>query len=296
MSRKLSRLMAIDSPFPKQASVLRLLEPPGSSSQSLYESVVSGTYDKPFIVDCWPWRYLHFDFHSVQSAMHLADPDKLCFAYTRKMMLFLLFNRTPRRILLLGLGGGSLAKFCYRWLPHSAVTAIEINPTIIALRKEFRIPEDDERFRVLCADGSTYVAHLPRSKDVILVDACDAQGVAPQLDCIEFYENARRCLSPGGVFVSNLCGDWKNCASHLRKIADVFGDDLLALKVRDSRNLIVIAFKEPRAEFDWDRLQRMAIDLKRHLGLNFERYLRRMAQDWSLHKWRRPPALSSGGH
>jgi spermidine synthase len=201
------------------------------------------------------------------------------------MMMFLLFNQAPQRILLLGLGGGSLAKFCYRWLPHSAITAIEIDPTIIAMREEFRIPADDERFRVLCADGSIYVAHLPRQKDVILVDACDRQGVAPQLDTAEFYRNTRRSLSPRGVFVTNLCGDWKHCASHLRKIRDVYGDQFLALKVRSARNLIVIAFKEHRSEFDWDRLQRIAVDLWRNLGLNFPRYARRMALDWSQRKW-----------
>lgn len=279
------RLLPIDSSFPQQHSVLWLLEPPSSSAHSLCERVFEGTYDKPFIVDSWPWRFLHFDFESVQSVMLLEDPDKLCFAYTRKMMMFLLFNRTPQRILLLGLGGGSLAKFCYRHLYPAALTAVEINPAIIVLREEFRIPADDTRFRVLCADGASYLSHLPRSKDVILVDACDRQGVAPQLDSIEFYQNARRCLSPEGVFVSNLCGDWKSCASHLRKIADVFGDNLLALNVRSSRNVIVFAFKEPRDDFDWDHLQRMAVDLKCHYGLNFQRYVRRMALDWSLHRW-----------
>jgi spermidine synthase len=282
----MARLIAIEQALPQQYGLLRLLEPPGSSSRSLCERVFNGTYDKPFIVDSWPWRFLHFDFESVQSVMHLANPDELCFAYTRKMMMFLLFNQTPQRILLLGLGGGSLAKFCYRRLPDSAVTAVEINPTIVALRDEFLIPEDDERFRVLCADGASYVAQSSRCKDVILFDACDRQGIAPQFNAVEFYQNARRCLSPDGVFVANLCGDWKDCASHLRKIADTFGDDLLALKVRASRNLIVFAFKEHRGDFDWDRLQRKAVDLKGHLGLNFERYVRRMSLDWSLRKWR----------
>ena len=63
------------------------------------------------------WRFLHFGLDTVQSAMRLDDPDRLSLRYTRKMMAFLLFNRAPERILLLGLGGGSLAKFCYRRLP-----------------------------------------------------------------------------------------------------------------------------------------------------------------------------------
>jgi len=265
--------------------VLRLLEPPGSCRQSLCERVFDGTYDKPFIVDSWPWRYLHLDFESVQSAMHLEDPDKLCLAYTRKMMAFLLFNRTPKRILLLGLGGGSLAKFCYRRLHRATVTVIEINPAIIALREQFRIPPDDERFRVIRGDGSAYVAHLPPRKDVILVDACDRQGVAPELDAIEFYQNTQRCLAPRGMLVINLCGDRKCCASHLRKIRDVYGDAFLALKVKSSRNVIVFAFKARRARIDWDRLNIMAVNLKCRLGLNFPQYVNRMALEWRLRKW-----------
>jgi spermidine synthase len=279
------RLVAIESPFPDDHSVLHLREPPGTCPQTLSERVFGGTYDKPFIVDSWPWRFLHFDFESVQSAMHLEQPDKLCLAYTRKMMAFLLFNRAPKRILLLGLGGGSLAKFCYRRLHATAVTVAEMNPDVIALREEFRIPADDERFRVVRADGAAYVAHLPVCKDVILIDACDRKGTAPELDAIEFYQDAHRGLSPGGVLVTNLCGDWKCCASHLRKIHDVYGDGFLTLKVRSARNLIVFAFKERRADIDWDRLNDMAVNLKRRLGLNFPQYARRLAVDSSLRNW-----------
>ena len=49
--------------------------------------------------------------------MSLDEPDALVTAYTRKMMAFLLFNPAPKRIAMVGLGGGSLAKFCYRNLP-----------------------------------------------------------------------------------------------------------------------------------------------------------------------------------
>lgn len=174
MSRDLPRLFAIESPLADDHSVLHPLEPPGSCPQSLRERVFDGTCDKPFIVDSWPWRFLHFDFESVLSAMHLEDPEKLCLPYTRKMMAFLLFNRRPKRILLLGLGGGSLAKFCYRRLHSTAVTVIEINAAILALREEFRIPADDERFRVIRADGSAYVAHRPPCKRMRWARDCAA--------------------------------------------------------------------------------------------------------------------------
>ncbi|HEY0341254.1 MAG TPA: fused MFS/spermidine synthase [Steroidobacteraceae bacterium] len=280
------RLLSIESPFPEEHCMLRFLEPPGSCRQSLWERLFDGTYDKPFIIDSGLRRFLHFDLDAVQSAMHLDHPDRLSLAYTRKMMAFLLFNHAPMRILLLGLGGGSLAKFCYRRLPGSAVTAVEVNPHVIAFREAFRIPADDDRFRVIRGDGADYVAQLRRSKDVILADACDRVGIAPQLDTLEFYEDVHRCLSPGGVFVTNVCGDTSSRAAHIAKIRAVFGDGFMSLQVRQHGNLILLAFKESRPPVDWEGLETTAKALKRTFGLDFPKYVRRIALDWRLRHWR----------
>jgi spermidine synthase len=277
MSHATRRLLAIESPFPEEHSMLRFLEPPGSCQKSLWERLFDGTYDRPFIIDMRMRRFLHFDLDAVQSAMHLEHPDRLCLAYTRKMMAFLLFNRSPERILLLGLGGGSLAKFCYRRLPRTAVTAVEMNPDVLALREEFLIPADDARFRVIHAEGATYVASLSSCKDVILADACDRTGIAPELSGVEFYHNAHRALASGGVFVANLCGDEHGRAAHFLKIRQVFGDDVMSLPVRADGNVIVFAFKERRPEIPWRQLEGAAHLLKHRFGLNFPKYVRRLA-------------------
>jgi spermidine synthase len=279
----MQRLLAIESPFPDAHSMLRLLEPPGSCEQTLCERLFGGTYDKPFIVDSGLKRFLHFDMDSVQSAMDLQDPDRLTLAYTRRMMAFLLFNRAPDRILLLGLGGGSLAKFCYRRLPAAAVTAVELNPDVIALRDAFRIPADDERFRVIRADGADYLVQLSRSKDVILADACDRVGIAPELDALRFYESARRCLTPEGVFVLNVCGDAHTRGAHLLRLRQVFEDAHFTLPVRPGGNIIVFAFKK-RPETLLEQLEASARDLKRCYGLDFPSYVRKLALDLRLQR------------
>ena len=287
MKRKRARLLAIASPIPTTNGTLRLLEPPDSCQRTLQDRLFDGTYNKPFIIDSKVWRFLHFNFDSVQSAMYLSAPAWLSLAYTRKMMAFLLFNRLPERILLLGLGGGSLAKFCHRHLRGAALTAVEVNPNVIALREDFRIPPDDDRFRVICTDGAGYVARLRLSKDVILADACDGRGVAPELDAIEFYRDAYRGLRPGGIFVTNMCGDKSNCAAHITKIRNAFGDDVIMLQVPPDGNVIVFAFKDRHPNFDWDQLGTIAIDLKGSFCLDFPRYVRAMALDWKSRKWQR---------
>jgi spermidine synthase len=280
MKQEPKRLFTLESPFPEGASLLRFLEPPGTSANALWERLFSGDYDKPFIVDVRLRRFLHFDLDAIQSAMDLTRPERLCLSYTRKMMAFLLFNRCPERVLLLGLGGGSLARFCYRNLPRSQVTAVELNEHVLSLRQEFQVPADDARFRVLHTDGAQYVADLAACKDVILADACDRSGVAPQLDSMEFYSNVCRSLAPGGVFVANVCGNPDSRNSHLLKIRQVFGERWLTLPVRPDGNIVIFAFKDEQPAAPFAELAAVAPDLKREFGLDFPNYVQRLARAW----------------
>jgi spermidine synthase len=91
--------------------------------------------------------------------MWLDEPDTLVSAYTRKMMGFLLFRKRPRGVVMIGLGGGSLVKFCHRHLPSTRMTVVEINARVIALRSHFQIPPDDSRLRVINEDGSVQSVH-----------------------------------------------------------------------------------------------------------------------------------------
>src|SRR3954464_14339675 len=98
-------------------------------------------FDAPFVAQDGNSRSLHFTRGETQSSMRLDRPDELRIDYTRTMMGFLLLNPRPRAITMVGLGGGSLVKFCRRYLPQTKMTVVENNPGVIALRKEFGIPE-----------------------------------------------------------------------------------------------------------------------------------------------------------
>ncbi len=100
---------------------------------------------------------LHFENEYVQSLMSCHNPDRLEIPYTKTMMAFLLAKPQPEHILMIGLGGGSLAKFCYKHLPNTRITVVEINSDVIALRYLFNVPDDGDRFRVVCADGAAFV-------------------------------------------------------------------------------------------------------------------------------------------
>src|SRR5688572_14911651 len=140
--------LEFDSPWICQPGKVRVLQSAESVSRDeLVERAWRDELARPYIFETPFERRMHFTNEATQSAMLFSNPDALISLYTRKMMAFLLFNPSPRHIVMIGLGGGSLAKFCHRHLPRSQITAVEIDADVIALREEFCIPKDGERFR-----------------------------------------------------------------------------------------------------------------------------------------------------
>ncbi|KQV30542.1 fused MFS/spermidine synthase [Massilia sp. Root335] len=149
-------------------------------------------------------RTLEFAPGDIQSEMLLARPDALALAYQRAMMGFVLFRPRPRHIVMVGLGGGSLAKFCHRHFPGARITVIELRADVIALRDAFHVPPDSDRFTVVHADACDWLAAHPATADVLLADGFDARGLPPCLANAPFYTDCRRALRPGGVLVANV--------------------------------------------------------------------------------------------
>lgn len=183
---------------------------------------------------------LHFNELEVQSAMDRHAPDELLLGYTRTMMNFLSFNSNPRRIGMIGLGGGSIQKYCHRRLPSTIISVAEINPEVIALRDWFLIPKDNRRFAVHCEDGADFVRRQPRHFDVLLVDGFDNKGQPPQLCSLQFYRDCYRSLTPRGLLVANVC-DRRDLIS---RICRAFQNRVIVTDDADDRaNIVVFAGK-----------------------------------------------------
>jgi spermidine synthase len=184
---------------------------------------------------------MQFRIGEVQSEMLVSDPNVLVLSYTRTMMDFLLFHEAPERIVMIGLGGGSMPKWCYQQLSATDITVIEISPMVISLREQFYIPADDERFRVLCGDGADYVAATDSSPEVLLVDGFDIHGQSPQLCSQEFYEDCYRALASDGVMVVNLCSPGHR--QSIDRIRRAFDDRVHIAVPEDGENKVVFAVK-----------------------------------------------------
>ena len=103
-------------------------------------------------------RFLHIGGDAIQSAMRLSKPDRLELHYTRAMMGFLLFHPKPRQVLMIGLGGGSMARFLHKAFPRSRVTALDVSPEVVAAaRRYFDFPAEGPRLSAVLEDGASWV-------------------------------------------------------------------------------------------------------------------------------------------
>jgi spermidine synthase len=197
----------------------------------------------PFVVDADGQRSLQFDGITIQSQMALDDPVALTLDYTRLMMGFLLFHPAPRRIAMIGLGGGSLVKYCLSTLPDTIVTVVEINPEVIALRDAFGIPPDGPRMQISCRDGADYVCDPGEAPDVLLVDGFDLAGMPSQLCSTEFYDHCYAMLAEGGMMVVNLWSGDARYGLYASRIRDSFDDRVVVVGAAEDANRIAFAAK-----------------------------------------------------
>lgn len=276
------KLYEIPSPFEIESGTVLLLEPSWARAGELRAQLLDESYPKPFVIDDGKSRYLYFNVRLMQSEMTLKAPHDLALRYTQKMMGFLLFHPRPKRIALIGLGGGSIVKFCHRRLPGVHITAVELDPDVIALRDAFFVPPDDERLQIIEGDGAEFIEHTGKGIDALLVDAFDRTGFAPALANREFFENAYAKLSGNGVLVVNLAGDKESYAGLIGEAMHVFDDQVIVISVPDDGNHILYAFKEKYFEPRWRWLHNHAKELRARLGLDFPAFAQKMERSAKL--------------
>ncbi len=196
-------------------------------------------------------KAMHFASWELQSRMRVDEPDALDVEYTRTMMGFLLFNAVPRSIAMIGLGGGSLAKFCHRHLPGAHTTAVEINPHVIALRDEFCVPPDGERFQVIEGDGAEFLARTEQRFDVLMVDGFDDAGMPDRLATQAFYDHCHQALTPDGLLVVNLHDQHPQLEVFIGRIERSFGAHVLKVAVKREGNSVVFASRRALVGPQW---------------------------------------------
>ncbi|EHK64113.1 fused MFS/spermidine synthase [Achromobacter arsenitoxydans] len=198
---------------------------------------------RPFIQNAGNRRTLHFTQQEIQSSMSLLNPDALEIEYTRMMMGFVLFKPEPAHILMVGLGGGSLPKFCHRYLAGADISVVEIDPAVIGLRDAFMIPPDGPRFRVIQADAAAHMRGLSDDADVIFLDGFEVGGIPDALCSADFYADCHRALRDDGILVINFHVNHPMHHEYLDRVRESFGSSMFEVVDDDMTNSIVFACK-----------------------------------------------------
>ena len=232
-------------------------------------------------------RTLHLgDTPWVQGAMLVCEPRVIVLEYVQRMMAWMLWRDsaelTRGHAVQFGLGAGSITRFCHQVLRMQRVTAVELNPAVIAAcRHGFRLPADDARLRVLERDAQAWVdddANL-QTAQVLNVDIYDHEAAAPVFDSAAFYAACRGTLAHGGVMTVNLFGRAASFERSAGYIAAAFGSDQVwSLRPTREGNTVVVATRGVTVP-GRDELSARAANIERRYGLPARKWLR-MVRPW----------------
>jgi spermidine synthase len=162
-----------------------------------------------------------------QSCMYLAEPKRFALNYTRMMLAGTLFTGAPpRRLLIVGLGGGSLPTALREILPQAQIDVVEIDPAVTRMARKYFNFREDPRMKVIELDGRVYVKRAIRSGekyDVVMLDAFDHEYIPEHLLTREFLTEVKSLLTPTGVLVGNTFSSSRLYDHESTTYAAVFG-------------------------------------------------------------------------
>ena len=224
-------------------------------------------------------RSLHFGSFAQQSAMSLKTPDQLQLDYAKAMMSWLLFYEIGNDdILLMGLGGGSLAKYMLKQFPDCRVEAVEYRAKVAEVAHDYFDLPHDSRLNVVIDDGAHYVRerlNLQREfYSVIMLDAFDSQGMAESLCHLEFFATCKAMLKKDGILVVDLWNNNEQFTQLFSWLGSLFEAKLLFLPVHEMVNVIGLFFHEDTPIYSRKALQKRAVQLEKTYQLPFKKFLK----------------------
>ena len=204
--------------------------------QSPYNTVVVTEDDQGM-------RTLLFGSEGVrQSVVKVGDPDHLELPYAKAMLSGLALCPEPKRVLVVGLGGGTIPSFLHKHYPQTWIDAIDIDPVVVEVAKQFFGFSEDVTLKAHVRDGRQFIEERLNAYDVIFLDAFGSENIPYHLATREFLEAVRRSITVQGVVLADVWSRGLNPLydSMVRTYQEVF-DELYILDVRDSGNKILIA-------------------------------------------------------
>ncbi len=233
------------------------------------------------VVDTHGVRALHFGTSPKQSALSLQTPNRLELAYIRAMLSPLLFIEDPEHVLLIGLGGGTLARFLLEQFPNCRVDAVERRASVVEIaRSYFGLPQDD-RLNIRIGEADQQIENQARHEasvyDLILIDAYDHLGMDSSINALDFLSACAELLRPKGVIDLNLWGSHPvSLKQSLALLRVCFPAKALRLAVPNRGNVIGIGLGRELSPLKLKQLEPRARELECRTGLEMPYFLRNL--------------------
>ena len=236
---------------------------------------VQSSYSHIRVIDRGNQRALYFDDDKyVQTLIDRTAPHRLQHSYAQTMMASVLYPPRVASVLVIGLGGGAVVQFFNRNLPDVRVDAVEIDPEVVAVARNWFGTTSGPHTRIFVGDGRDYLQRSSERYDIIFLDAhlhpresTDATGHPLSLQTQAFYRSLHERLQPGGVAVFNMLA--ASTKGYLATICAAFAATQIAWT--PSRNNAV-AFAKPAGGMPDEatlRARARAFD-QRDLGFSLE--------------------------
>jgi spermidine synthase len=190
------------------------------------------------------YRYLSFNrARGSQSKVCVAEPFKLQFPYTRAAFVVPAFlEKKPERILLIGMGGGSIPRVMAKNYPGADIDIVEIDEDVITAAKKYFFFIPTSKMKITVMDGRRFLRSSTERYDIIFLDAYDDMSIPFHLTTKEFFALVKQRLSPDGIVASNIWGPNTDefYLSEVRTYQEVFSH-VYMIDAVPSNNYILIA-------------------------------------------------------
>ena len=168
-------------------------------------------YNDIYVIRKGDYRELWFKGNGdyfLQSRVNIVQQKQLALVYSNMMMASLLFCPNPSRLLMVGLGAGSVTNFLSKWFPDLKIDVVEIDEKVIEISKKYFFLQESNRYRIFQEDGRIFIKNRKQQEqyDWVILDAFKSGSIPYHLKTHEFYKEIRSILKPNGVVGSNLYG------------------------------------------------------------------------------------------
>lgn len=223
------------------------------------------------VVDSGPFRSLHFGTQPKQSSMIRERPDYLILSYTQAMAAALLLIPPPQRVLMIGLGGGSLLRFIHSHYPDCHVDVVECSEAVCRVAREYFHVQEAPQLHYHIEDAAHFVQQdATQPYDLILVDAFVADGISPAVCSTSFLDQCHALLKAHGVLAMNLWSEqYHGLRMTIKHIARCFQHQYLELEMEGKDNCIILASREAKLKKRLAQLKPKAILLQENTAMNF---------------------------